>query len=261
MRRTTGLALFVLLLAGLALAGGAELYQQNCAACHGKDGAGVPGAFPPLKGNPNAADPGYVAQVIRQGKSGPITVNGQTYNGTMPPFGQLSDAYVKTLADYVATTLAGGQASPPPTTPAPAQAGDPQNGKAYFLGEKRFAGGGPPCVACHNARGVGVLGGGALGPDLSQAGQKFGNSLPGLIERPGFRVMRSVYKGKPLTPEEARDVAAFLSQTEEPGVTLASAGGRYFILGALGLLVLFLILLPFWPRQRLNYRDLLRRKP
>ncbi len=260
MRRSTGLALLLVFFAGLAFAGGAELYGQNCAACHGPTGAGVPGAFPPLRGNPHAADPGYVAKVIREGRSGPLTVGGQTYNGQMPPFGQLSDADVRALAEYVATELAGAKAEAPKARAA-APAGDPEAGKALFLGRRRFKNGGPPCVACHNAKAVGALGGGALGPDLSDAGQKFGASLPSLIERPGFRVMRAVYKNKPLTPEEARDVAAFLSQGEGSGVALASAGGRYFFLGALGLAVLVLILLPFWPRQRLTYRDRLRRKP
>ncbi len=259
MRRRTGLVFLLLALAGLALAGGAELYQQNCAACHGPDGKGVPGAFPPLANNPHAADPGYVARVIREGKSGPITVNGQPYNGAMPPFAQLSDDDVRALAKYVATALAGGRPAPA-SRPAPTAAGDPAAGRAYFLGQRRFTNGGPPCVACHNAGGIGALGGGALGPDLSQAGRKFGSSLPALIERPGFRVMRAVYAGKPLTPAEARDVAAFLEKAPNTGPSLAAAGGRYFLLGSLGLLVLFLILLPFWPRQRLTYRDLLRRK-
>jgi mono/diheme cytochrome c family protein len=33
-------------------AAGQKIYAANCSACHGANGAGVPGAFPPLAGNP-----------------------------------------------------------------------------------------------------------------------------------------------------------------------------------------------------------------
>lgn len=35
-----------------AMRSGQAIYVDQCAACHGQDGAGVPGLFPPLKGNP-----------------------------------------------------------------------------------------------------------------------------------------------------------------------------------------------------------------
>lgn len=70
---------------------GARLYNQNCAACHQLTGMGVAGSFPPLVG----AD--YVTgseerliRILLHGLSGPITVNGVTYNGAMPAFGPKS---------------------------------------------------------------------------------------------------------------------------------------------------------------------------
>ncbi len=259
MRKTAKfVVLFALVLGGMALGkGGAALYQAHCAACHGPGGEGVPGVFPPLKGNPHVQDPAYVAKVIREGKSGPLTVGGTTYNGQMPPFAQLSEEEVEALARYVAGGMKGQEGAAPAKSAAPA--GDPETGRALFIGQRRFKNGGPPCVACHNAKGIGVLGGGALGPDLSDAGKKFGPSLPQLLEKPGFRVMRSVYADKPLTPKEAADVAAFL---EKPGKEAkpARAGATFFGLGALGTALLFLLMLPAWPRQKVTYRDLLKRR-
>ncbi len=258
MQRSWLLALLLMLL-GLATAqSGAALYGNNCAACHGASGEGVPGVFPPLKGNPNVEDPAYVAKVIREGKSGPLEVNGQTYNGAMPPFPQLSDAEVEALARYIAAGLSEAPA-PKPAPKAAKPKGDPVRGRALFLGEQRFQNGGSPCVACHTAKSVGALGGGALGPDLSDVAQRFGSALPGVIKQPGFKVMRVIYRDKPLTDQEAQDVAAFLAEGGS-GPSVATAGSRLLGLGFLGFLVLFLGMFPFWPRQRETYLQRLRRR-
>ena len=48
-----------------------------------------------------------------------------------------------------------------------AGSGNDEAGKKLFTGETSFANGGPACMSCHNA-GVGTLGGGSLGPDLTK---------------------------------------------------------------------------------------------
>ncbi|MFN3338009.1 MAG: hypothetical protein ACK42I_10985, partial [Thermomicrobium sp.] len=63
-----------------------------------------------------------------------------------------------------AQTSTGAQA----TTPLPP--GDPIRGKELFTGVLRFENGGPPCQACHSIGGIGALGGGQLGPDLTPLG-------------------------------------------------------------------------------------------
>jgi len=80
---------------------GKAVYEANCAACHQANGQGLPGAFPPLAGNPHLQDVSHVLSVIKNGLQGPITVNGQTYNGQMPAFSQLSDEEVKAVATYI----------------------------------------------------------------------------------------------------------------------------------------------------------------
>lgn len=78
------------------------LYQRHCAACHLPDGAGVPGAFPPLAGRVDtiAADPSgrrYLVAVISKGLTGALDVDGTMYQGVMPPQGGLSDEQVAQL--------------------------------------------------------------------------------------------------------------------------------------------------------------------
>ena len=79
---------------------GSDLYKRNCVSCHQANGEGIPGAFPPLAQSDYLADKEKtIAQVIK-GSSGEITVNGKTYNGTMPAQ-QLNDEEVSAVLTYV----------------------------------------------------------------------------------------------------------------------------------------------------------------
>jgi cytochrome c oxidase cbb3-type subunit 2 len=81
---------------------GQALFEANCAACHQASGAGVPGAFPPLKGNAAVAsdDPGLHLRTVLRGASG-VTIGGVKYSSVMPPFAaQLSDADIANIANY-----------------------------------------------------------------------------------------------------------------------------------------------------------------
>ncbi len=85
---------------------GIDVYTKSCVACHGKDGQGVPGAFPPLANNPYVAkDRAYPALVVLFGLTGPIEVHGQTYNGIMPSFAHLSDAEIAAVVEFVRTNF------------------------------------------------------------------------------------------------------------------------------------------------------------
>jgi nitrite reductase (NO-forming) len=58
--------------------------------------------FPPLaKSDYFAKDPMRIADVVLNGLTGTVTVNGQAYNSVMPPMGQLTDDEVANLATYV----------------------------------------------------------------------------------------------------------------------------------------------------------------
>lgn len=88
---------------------GQETFTANCAACHQATGEGVPGVFPPLAGHlPNiiAADGGraYLIQVLLYGLQGEIAVKGNTYNGVMPAWGQLSDEQIAAVLNYALTS-------------------------------------------------------------------------------------------------------------------------------------------------------------
>jgi len=84
---------------------GPQLYAANCAGCHGAAGAGVPGAFPPMAGDPvvNAKDPAEHISAVLHGVKGK-TIGGKSYASPMPSFARLSDAEIAAIIDYQRTS-------------------------------------------------------------------------------------------------------------------------------------------------------------
>ena len=83
--------------------GGATVYSSNCAGCHGATGTGVPKTFPPLAHNPLVVgDKNAVIGIVLNGLSGNVTVNGDTYNGQMPPWkGNLTNNQIADVITYI----------------------------------------------------------------------------------------------------------------------------------------------------------------
>ena len=88
---------------------GEQAYTGNCAACHQANGQGVPGAFPPLVEHMSTlynAEGGreYLINVVLYGLQGEINVLGQTYNGVMPPWSQLSNEQIAAILNHELTS-------------------------------------------------------------------------------------------------------------------------------------------------------------
>ncbi len=73
--------------AGRLPAAGAKLYEQHCAQCHGDQGQGVPGAYPPLAGNRAVTmdSTANLVQIVLNGGYAPATAGNPRPFG-MPPF-------------------------------------------------------------------------------------------------------------------------------------------------------------------------------
>jgi nitrite reductase (NO-forming) len=94
---------------------GQHLYQTYCVGCHQAEGQGIPGTFPPLaKSDFLMADTGRVIETVLNGLTGPLEVNGQRYNGTMPPMGHLMDQDIADVLTYIRTSW--GNTGAPVTT-------------------------------------------------------------------------------------------------------------------------------------------------
>ncbi len=153
------------------------------------------------------------------------------------------------LATIIALSLAIAVAFPAFAS-AEAPSGDPNVGKQYFTGARHFQNGGSACIACHSVAGLGALGGGAVGPDLTQAYDKFGDGgLSAILATLPFATMQPIYAARPLTPEEQADLKAFFQQTaisQRATESLAPLA----LLAVLGAAILFLLSQLVW-RQRL----------
>ncbi|MEY3392421.1 MAG: hypothetical protein RLZZ322_1270, partial [Verrucomicrobiota bacterium] len=92
----------------LARADGSDLYRIQCSACHGPEGKGIPGVFPPLAGADFLHT--HREQAIRapmEGLQGPLTVNGHTYLGQMPAVA-LKDNQMVELFNFIFTAWGNG---------------------------------------------------------------------------------------------------------------------------------------------------------
>ncbi|MFW2383249.1 MAG: c-type cytochrome [Acidimicrobiales bacterium] len=251
--------------AGVQSPDGAALYAASCASCHQADGSGIEGTFPPLRGNLNAADPSYVADVIQNGVEGPIDVNGVVYDSVMPPVAALEGADLDAVVAFVVDIAV--SSTPTPTTTPPAEPDAepfvPDDGRGHdlFLGADRLENGGAACAACHTAGEVGNLGGPGLGPDLTTSFETLGGAagLTGWLTNPPSETMAPIFADDPLTENEIADLVAFLSTTPADGPEDRSVDGLT-VAGIGGAVVLFAGLALGWRGTRQTYAERLRSK-
>jgi len=97
----------------LAMAAGEKVYARVCLSCHQANGAGVPGAFPPLAGSAWVEKrPDALAALVLHGLQGPIEVKGMTYDAVMPPWrDSLDDEQIAHVLTYVRRSW--GNTAPP----------------------------------------------------------------------------------------------------------------------------------------------------
>ena len=80
---------------------GRVLYNGTCSVCHQQDGQGLAGVFPPLANSDYLlADTSRAIEVVLNGLTGPITVNGSDFNSVMPPMSQLNDDEIANILTF-----------------------------------------------------------------------------------------------------------------------------------------------------------------
>ena len=80
---------------------GKALYNTTCFACHQANGQGLPSVFPPLaKADYMLEDVGRAISGVIFGQTGPMTVNGKTYNSVMTPQA-LNDDEIASVMTFV----------------------------------------------------------------------------------------------------------------------------------------------------------------
>lgn len=83
---------------------GEDIYKSKCVSCHMSGGDGIANVYPPLAGSDYLANREQTILQVLKGSSGEITVNGKTYNNTMPPQ-NLSDDETAAVLTYVYSNM------------------------------------------------------------------------------------------------------------------------------------------------------------
>lgn len=236
---------------------GKAVFQQLCSGCHTVGGGKLVG--PDLQGLAGSRDRAWVERFVRDPAA--VVASGDPvakqlvsqYGMTMPTLG-VSDAQLAALLAYLGYS----KAAPAPTTstpatpaPAPALAGDAARGKRLFEGSLRFGSNGPACLSCHSVAGVGALGGGRLGPDLTGAYTKYGGTQglgSALRTLAAFRTMVPIFTRKQLSAQERADLVAFLQSAAGKGRSSSQAGKLVGLSLGVGAALVLLALL-VWHRR------------
>ncbi len=234
--------------AGETASGAALLFEKKCYSCHTIGQGDKKG--PDLKGiTGRRAEEWLRAFIISPAgmKNKGDAIASELFTKYAPeimPDQDLSDAELTQLLSFIEALTesntvfvpAGARLSREPT---PA---DIPLGKGHFSGALAFESGAPYCISCHTVSGLGILGGGTLGPDLTQVMTRF--TLPevvNILQNPNFPMMSKVVGSDRFTDEEIVHLVAFLQDAVQKPPTLRVQSMRLIYAG-IALAVLLLLL-------------------
>jgi mono/diheme cytochrome c family protein len=242
-----------------ATADAARFFELNCQSCHTIGGGRLAG--PDLKGVLARRDRDWLVRFVQNPK---VVIDGgdayaqalfQEARGVyMPTLPGMSPKLAGDLVDLIEAESAleksrfiGLQISDRPLTEA-----DVKRGEELFHGIQAFASGAPACTSCHTTQGIGALGGGRLGPDLTEVyarleGRK---ALAAWLSAPSSPTMQPVFRDKRLDGEEVLALVAYLKSEAERGVAPAGSAAVAFTIAGIGIASLLLVVLDFVWRQR-----------
>ena len=114
---------------------------------------------------------------------------------------------------------------------------DREAGREIFTGIRPLKNGGAACNACHSIHDLSALGGGHLGPDLTQVYERLKGrkSLSAWLMAPATETMQPIFKNRPLEAEEIHALAAYFEDAAGHSAADASVNRMAFLLLGLGL--------------------------
>ncbi len=242
--------------------GDAQDFKDNCKACHTIGGGRTVG--PDLK-NVHVRQPDtewLVAFIVNPAEK---IASGDAYaakmlaahnNVVMPPVPGMNPRRARQLLELIKaeSALEKSQFFSSGPSDRPFTGADLARGRSLFVGQAAQAGGGPACLACHQAGTAAPFGPGVLGPDLTDVWTRLGGrkALGAWLSGPATPTMKPLFTRHPLDPEQdVLPLLAFFEDVGRQGAAPDPTPSRltYVLLGAAGAAVL-LVLMDFAWRRR-----------
>jgi cytochrome c2 len=234
----------------------ADYFHQNCTMCHSVGGGRLIG--PDLGGVTKRKNRAWLIRFLQDPKA--MIDSGDSYasqlshdaNGVVMP---TPTGMTPVLADSILTYLEAGPGAAqardtgPSTTDRPFTEADIENGRRIFVGRQPLANGGPACVSCHTLKTVGGLGGGQLGPDLTNEIDRLGGrrGATAWLTSPPTTTMQAVFSTHALGPEEILPLLAAIDDASRQGQTARNATTLKFSgFGVGGMLIGLILLNAIW---------------
>lgn len=218
-------------------------FKQNCVSCHTIGGGRLTG--PDLKDVTARRDHAWLLRympnpkaLIDAGDPTAVQLFQEARGVLMPSLPGMTPAMVDAIISLIEaesklekSQFVGVQISDRPFTPQ-----DIERGRAIMRGDIAQLAGGPPCLSCHTVRGVGALGGGRLGPDLTKVYERLQGrkALSVWLSAPATSTMQSVFRDTPLDADEILPVVAYLEEAARQGGEDSGFGRVTFLLLGLG---------------------------
>ena len=221
-----------------------DFFRLNCLNCHTIGGGRLTG--PDLKHVSQRKDREWLIgfmmdpkSYIDRGDPYALKLLEESRNVPMPAVPGMTRERCENLLDLIdaeseleESQFKGTQISDAPFTDA-----DRQRGRAIFLGTEPLARGGAACIACHSMHDIAALGGGRLGPDLTNIFERLNGRTPlsAWLTAPGTETMQPIFKSHPLESDEIHAlVAYFASSAGASPAQPTSSRVAFLLLGLLG---------------------------
>lgn len=255
--------------------GPAAIFEKRCYSCHNIGSGDKKG--PDLRGVPSQQNAAWFREFIKS----PAAMNRkgdpaaaqlfQKFAPEVMPDQELTDDQIDSIIAFIDDLSRKNQSFVPagaklsrPVTPE-----DIPAGLDLFTGRVALMSGGTACISCHTLKGVGALGGGTLGPELTAVNIKYRDpELISILQNPNFPTMQSVFGARALSDDEIVKLFAVFqnSKLQNPTAPVqtaarAAAEPRFLLIGALAS-ALALVLMDRLARNRLKgvREQLVRRK-
>ncbi len=236
-----------------------DYFRQNCLSCHTIGGGQLTG--PDLKNLSKRQERAWLIDFMMNPRA--VIDGGDTYAKKifeesrklyMPTPPGITRERAEKLLDLIEaesqleeSQFRGLQISTAPFTDA-----DRSSGRAIFLGTQPLETGGAACISCHSMHDSPVLGGGRLGPDLTNIYERLKGraALSAWLMAPGTETMQPIFKNHPMSSEEINSLAAYFESTTSERPASSSTGQvAFLLLGLSGAVLGVFFLDALWSRR------------